>query len=84
MVGAQSGQRPAQSIALPGQMARFVLARGIDVQTIDEVGKPPPSPIPAATHDDAVEPGIEGGLISQVAPALPRPNRRVVDRVLGL
>ena len=84
MVGVQRGQRPAQSIALRGQMARFVRGRRIEIKKVDGIGKAPPGSIPAATHDDTVEPGVERGLISQVVPALPRPNRRVMDRVLGL
>ena len=84
MVGVESGQRPAQSIALRRQMARFVRGRRIEIQKIDGAGMALAGPVPAATHDDAVEPGVERDLISQVVPALPRPNRRVMNRVLGL
>ena len=84
MVGVQGGERPPQSVALPGQVARFVRGRRIDPQQMDGARKAAPGQIPTATHDDAVEPGVERGMIAQIVPTLPRPNGRVMNRVLGL
>jgi len=44
MVGVKSGQRPAQSVALPGQIDRFVRCRRVDAQKIDGGRKAPPGP----------------------------------------